>query len=317
MTECFPGNTRHEQCVSFHDLGKLSKAFQVFIRSLNRSDATTHTLEGAFLYWATHIYDQEENESAFTPENLAVFWTILRHHADLGDFDELARDYLNHEDSILEKHPELFEKLTAIAETADLPISIPDLDDFFDAFDSSYGTFIKDHNLQSYSTYFRIKETFSQLIFADKYEACFKDTFRPPEKAIPGLLLERLQQFTSGKHNDLSDVRTAASNEVVANWKSAQDKKIFIIEAPTGIGKTFMSLRLGLEILHHTDAQKLITALPMTSIIDQTHEEYQHIIDNEHLLKHHYLSSPKPRNNDEDNENEHQRLRKDEFFHHS
>ena len=77
------------------------------------------------------------------------------------------------------------------------------------------------------------------------------------------------------------------------NYRENRDKKIYIIEAPTGIGKTFSALHLALEICRDKNKKRIINALPMTSIIDQTYEEYGLVINDDDLLKFHHLTRSK------------------------
>jgi CRISPR-associated endonuclease/helicase Cas3 len=308
----FADDKRHRICAECHDLGKLTEEFQKFIRSLKRKDSTPHAFEGAFLYWALHVA-----KKGFSASSFAIFWSILRHHGNLDDVDEVALHVLSNEDLLLEKRQNHQCRLSCILGKIEIAPNLPELEDFCDFFDSLEGTFVRDNALARFENYFIIKDQFSRLIFADKHEACFKQPFVPDDSPSIEPYLRRLLEITGGKKNLLSQVRNAASAEVVENWRREVKKKIFIIEAPTGIGKTFMSLRLGLEIMAATDARKLITALPMTSIIDQTFEAYRHVLGEDQLLKHHYLSSPKQRQYDNGNEDENLRARKDEFLHQS
>ena len=93
--------------------------------------------------------------------------------------------------------------------------------------------------------------------------------------------------------NALSSVRNAARVDVIENFKQNNEKKIFFLEAPTGIGKTFTALHLALQIAGEKNKKRIINALPMTSIIDQTYEEYSKVIDPNILLKYHYLTNTK------------------------
>lgn len=270
----------HKIAALFHDLGKLNRKFQHNI--INGGKLPFHALEGAlfFLAWCGMRLDVE---------SFAIFLSVIKHHGNLEDVQALADD-LTDEDTILHRHPDLHDSIRDIIAATGLDIEF-DLESCCEIFDSEF--FVKENRLDGLASFFRIRELFSELVFADKFEAIFKDRFRVEAEIQPEKYRKTLLEIINSKKNSMSFVRNAARQDVMAAFEANREKRIFFIEAPTGIGKTFISLQLALEIAAQKKMTRIICALPMTSIIDQTHMEYSRIIDQKSLLKFHHLTRTK------------------------
>ena len=307
MIESFGDDNNHQASCAYHDLGKLSEEFQNYIRDPNANKKTKHALISALLFLLVH--ELEINEQTFP-----VFLSILKHHGDLEDIDALA-SALSTEDYIEENHPALKERIAYISGIIGNELHF-DIDEIIDLFDSDTGSFVCDHNFdQDISLYFKIKELFSRLIFSDKYEAIFKNTYQPEPFDKAGPYIEKLLKLIKTKQNKLSDIRNRAREEIINKYKSGKEKNIFLIEAPTGIGKTYTALHLALEIVKDKNKKRIISALPMTSIIDQTFDEYGKVIDESELLKYHHLTKPKNyRDEDEEFDEEQKQAQNEKRF---
>lgn len=271
------GDEQHRICALFHDLGKLSDEFQRYIDPNDPTRTrTTHALEGAYLYFFT-IDTIDEN-------SLADFLSILKHHGDLEDIDTILPMLYHDTPEYLKA-----DKLETIMSRSGLFGLETDMEEFCETFDS-----IEDFTpLMGIHTYFTIKERFSRLVFADKYEAIFKETYKNQNNFKPDEALKCLERLLEKKGKSSKIDRGKAQREIVENYRQYKDKRIFVIEAPTGVGKTFAALKLALTIAREEGKSRIITALPFTSIIEQTHSEYAKVIDESVLLKYHHLSSQK------------------------
>ena len=287
----------HKEAVSFHDLAKISQKFQDYInldaKNFNSADEfekarqklkTTHTLESAFIYFFTRT-DKDINF-------LANFFAILKHHSDLPDIDY----FLSNTGSTKAKVTDRLKKIDEIAQRANLDIDI-DLYDFVDYFLDLENKLPKYYGLESF---FIFKKRYSRLILADKFEAIFSESYQNlavlnAEKI--DLYIDQIKSLIADKKQD--DYKDKAREIIFKNFNSNKDKKTFLIKAPTGIGKTFLALNLALEIARDGNKRRIITAIPFTSIIDQTHTEYQKIIADQDVLKYHHLTSYKSQNDDE------------------
>lgn len=287
----------HKEAASFHDLAKISQKFQDYInldaKNFNSADEfekarqklkTTHTLESAFIYFFTRA-DKDINF-------LANFFAILKHHSDLPDIDY----FLSNTGSTKAKVTDRLKKIDEIAQRANLDIDI-DLYDFVDYFLDLENELPKYYGLESF---FICKKRYSRLILADKFEAIFSESYQNlavlNSKKID-LYIDQIKSLIADKKQD--DYKNKAREIIFKNFNSNKDKKTFLIKAPTGIGKTFLALNLALEIARNGNKRRIITAIPFTSIIDQTHTEYQKIIADQDVLKYHHLTSYKSQNDDE------------------
>lgn len=287
----------HKEAASFHDLAKISQKFQDYInldaKNFNSADEfekarqklkTTHTLESAFIYFFTRA----NKDINF----LANFFAILKHHSDLPDIDY----FLSNTGSTKAKVTDRLKKIDEIAQRANLDIDI-DLYDFVDYFLDLENELSKYYGLESF---FIFKKRYSRLILAYKFEAIFSESYQNldvlnAEKI--DLYIDQIKSLIADKKQD--DYKDKAREIIFKNFNSNKDKKTFLIKAPTGIGKTFLALNLALEIARNGNKRRIITAIPFTSIIDQTHTEYQKIIADQDVLKYHHLTSYKSQNDDE------------------
>jgi len=276
-------NPDHQSASWFHDIGKLSKEFQNYINDKEGSKKTTHALEGAILYFFSQDYKIDDN-------TFPIFLSILKHHGDLENINFLANETLSCESHFSERYSNLAEKIKYISKYLTYNVDF-DLDRFLDVYDDE--EFVNNNNLGELENYFKIKEIFSRLIFADKYEAIFRDSYLDKQVIRTKNYLNSLLKIIKNKINPLRDTRNQARNEVINHFRENLDKNIFLIEAPTGIGKTFIALHLALEIVKEKNKNRIITALPMTSIIDQSHLEYSKILGETTVLKFHHLTHSK------------------------
>ena len=267
----------------FHDLGKLKLKFQEYIREPTKGKRTTHALESAIFYLLFQKYN-------INIENFSIFFTILKHHGNLENVNAFTDAVLSDEDKLKNKYLDLNETISTVSRILNISFDW-DIEDFCDLFDEEY--FVTTYKLQGLKSYFQIKNVFSKLIFSDKYEAIFKEPYRQMPAVNAEKYINALNILIENKQNKLSVIRNQARKEILINFSKNSDKSIFILEGPTGIGKTFIALHLALEILKKKNKKRIINALPMTSIIDQTYEEYSKIIDSSELLKFHHLTHSK------------------------
>ncbi|NLU35397.1 MAG: DEAD/DEAH box helicase, partial [Wolinella succinogenes] len=279
----------HKESAYFHDIAKLSDDFQSYING-NFKRKTTHAFESAFVYFCQQGEFRSWEESA-------IFYSILKHHINLPNiFEDIIANHFDDFDELLFKKTGLFEKLESIQKNLQNEYRYKEEDlesfcDFFNVFKKQI------EKIETINIYFLFKLRFSKLIFADKYEAIFHASYKPEKSFEPQKYIDNLEDLIVKKNEenkiDLNNNRNKARIEILENYQSNCSKKIFIIEAPTGIGKTLAALRLALEIAKNENKQTIITALPFTSIIEQTHSEYRQIFEDNILLKYHHLTDNK------------------------
>lgn len=285
IIKTFSCDKTHYMVSIYHDVGKLTQCFQNYIKDIQNNPRTKHSFVSA-------LYFLLNQNNKLNKKNFAIFLSILLHHNNLINVNDYFENHLSDLDDLEYKNPDLEKKIEQINHNLkrDVHYNSEILAEICEIFDNE--NFSAKYNLNDLDNYFFIRETFSKLIFADKYEAIFREHFNNKKEMYKPLeFINRLNKFINKlKENKLTKIRNKARNEVIKNYFKNPQKRVFIIEAPTGIGKTFIALHLALEISKHKKKSKIITALPMTSIIDQTFKEYSKIIPKNILLKYHYLT---------------------------
>jgi CRISPR-associated endonuclease/helicase Cas3 len=290
----------HKEVALYHDLGKLSSKFQKYISLKQYSDEsqqafekrraklkTTHTLESAYLYFS----NEEDRREAF----LANFFAILKHHTSLPDIKEDMNNYLSTIDNYVD------ERRLEMIENISLKSSIdfePDIYAFIDFFEELY----EEDFYQTIENFFLFKKRYSRLILADKFEAIFSE----PYQNIDYLQEEQIDIYIQNMHDIIASkpknsFRNSAKKAIFDNYQKNKNSNIYLIKAPTGVGKTFIALELALTIAKDTkNKRRIITAIPFTSIIDQTHREYENILGD--VLKYHHLTKYKETKEEDEKE---------------
>lgn len=81
-------------------------------------------------------------------------------------------------------------------------------------------------------------------------------------------------------NQNLNLLRQQMATESILNLRESIDKNIFYLEAPTGGGKTNISMLLTLELLQkHQNLNKVYYVFPFTTLIDQTYQSIKSSLD--------------------------------------
>jgi len=262
------------RCVLFHDLAKVTDSFQTYIQDTDNHSSNPHAPASAIIYLLNHI----DRHLQIKKNDLFIFNAILSHHGKLKSFRyEYGNDILDYfkMDLPIQQLEEIYTK--------------DDVVNYFHLQEIDISQFKrlkrKNRDLKfSIEDYIDQKLLFSKLIFADKYEAIFKENHHKTVNTCKiGTLHKYLQQHIKKDCN-----RDKVKDDILNRYS---DKfHIFTLTAPTGIGKTLTSLELALEIKENGGLGKIIYILPFTSIIDQTYEVFDAIF-KDSITKHHYAVS--------------------------
>jgi len=138
---------------------------------------------------------------------------------------------------------------------------------------------------------------YSALVDADRLET---ERFCDPERSrvrphggpamseLLSTLNAHLIELTAGRANDPSPVDRQRAGVLAACREAAADKPgIFSLTVPTGGGKTLASMAFALEHAVRHGHQRVVFALPYTSIIEQTAVTYTGIFGADVVLEHH------------------------------
>lgn len=143
---------------------------------------------------------------------------------------------------------------------------------------------------------------FARMIFSCLVDADFLDTetfcsphkaaFRPKKikKQLFHNLSQRLDTFLQAKNQQADKTVVNTLRQTIFNQcknKAKLPQKIFSLTVPTGGGKTFSSMAFALEHAVIHSLQRIIYAIPFTSIIEQNAKVFQEALGPEHILEHH------------------------------
>jgi len=182
-----------------------------------------------------------------------------------------------------------------------------------------------DRESLSESCYALVLECWGSLVLADKTSAASasrnselsENTF-----AAESPTLERLREYISDLEADtcadpqgtrserLNHYRSRAQSTVLENAESfaADSGGVATITLPTGMGKTLAGLSAALSIRDQIGGERIVYALPFTSIIDQVVDEAQDIYETDTagrlLTAHHHLAETTIQDEDESDADE-------------
>lgn len=288
--------------IVFHDYGKINENFQIermgnhqFRPNRTNSIGSQHSKLSAFLYVVEHLHEIHST-SHFNGETQAAlyaltFWfssTILKHHAAYIEND-------------LKYDPDLILALKPYLQPFEIEVD----EDFLQAAFHEFEKKIKQYSNACFSEdarfpiYALLKLDFSLLTGADYYAT---SAFMLDIEAEEFGVLSRAdttafsQKFQSTKdynrlffehreyRSEYPDDRLQACNpenlnilrqellgEVLDTIERNQDRSIFYLEAPTGSGKTNISIAAALRLLEsHPELNKILYVFPFTTLITQT-----------------------------------------------
>ena len=148
----------------------------------------------------------------------------------------------------------------------------------------------------SFGYCFLVKFLFSCLVDADYLDT---EAFMTPEAALVRgsrqyATIEQLSQMLDGHMASLmagaqktivNDARRSIYEDCV---QSAQHETgLFTLTVPTGGGKTLSSMAFALKHARIWGLKRIIVAIPFTSIVEQTAEQYKRVFGEENVLEHH------------------------------
>jgi CRISPR-associated endonuclease/helicase Cas3 len=285
LAECFYSADWANAAGLWHDLGKYRPAFQGYIKTVSGYDPEAHIEQGNgkvdhSTAGAIHATKYGKAPGTF------LAYLIAGHHAGLPDWDsaEAGGSALSIRLKSGKEKGYLSEALTA-----DIPSDILNPAIQLDKFLPLGG---------SKGLHLWLRMLFSCLVDAD-----FLDTerFMDPQKAASResvwSLLSLKTQFaaymTAKSANSRPSIVNKCREVVLQDCRNAAQEPpgIYTLTVPTGGGKTLSGMAFALEhaVKHHK--KRIIVAIPYTSIIEQTAEQYRDIF-GEAVLEHHSNFDP-------------------------
>lgn len=247
--------TLEREVKRFHDIAKLKDNFQVYIRGAKGVDKN-HSLLSAYLFLLNSSFEDKEM--------LFGFLAIASHHSDVENFFNLGEDNryigkgsthskeLNFLDEVISSANSLDFYEDVKGEITKLELEVKQYQKYLRSF--------KFKNSFNYNDFISFKKLYAALIYSDKYEAIFGISKEQKKPIYAKILTKYINAFPYHKKRD--DFRKFVLNNFDAS------RKLFTLTAPTGYGKTLTALEFSLKF----QKEKVIFALPFTSIIDQAYD---------------------------------------------
>ncbi len=295
--------------IYYHDLGKINPNFQNkkmnngYFQSGNFQFDSDHSLPGYMLFTQKYIseadlIEDEGDAEIFTLFVFLVGFQICKHHApyldDLisyfrrkfSDSDDEIASYMNHV-------RKLFEVLN-FNEHEECGL------DIFYNLEEILKDFFEDENLNPFPLFALLKLHYSLLTASDYLATTHYMNQWTESLSDFGTINDNLRQKiiknvrTSKEYNkkvfdvidnyqfsypkeqsnqNLNILRKELSIEVIQNIKKNTNKKVFYIEAPTGAGKTNLSMLATAELLQQNkEINNIYYVFPFTTLITQTYD---------------------------------------------
>src|SRR5450759_3974861 len=238
-----------------HDIGKFSKAFQLRIRG--SGERVDHSTAGGVLI-------QSGTGSPI----------IMGHHGGLPNPVDV--------DARVSKKAVMVEPVLETArEMLELPTPYPDLPEWVDT---------------RYRQELFIRFLFSCLVDADRLDSASFVNLDREAKVLPDIAslyksFQEYQESNTGKEKSvLNEVRHRVY--LCCSDAATEPRGFFRLTVPTGGGKTRSAMAFGLRHCLEHGLDRVIFAIPFTSIIEQTVDVYRRIL-GDVVLEHHSAVIPK------------------------
>ncbi len=281
-----------------HDFGKYTSYFQKYLETGERAPRNLHhhSLISAF-YSAWRVSRLTKDERLW----YIAFFVVKHHHGDFSDVDlmEIDRDFIGTQVEDICKHSELISQDLG----DDVKEFVQWMKDFEDVSRSlRKGRYYIEKD-ESLDWYYLASYVFSLLVSGDKFSSA--GIGKVDRTHIP---FDAVDEYRSCRFpspgGDIDKLRREIYDEVMEKFHSFSDSSlpsILSVNAPTGMGKTLINLSLALRIRHRKNyPARIIYALPFTSIIDQTYEVVEDVLEktvgdyaispHRYLIKHHHLA---------------------------
>ena len=273
----------------WHDLGKYSKEFQAYLHLENGFEAhlenvatskrVDHSTAGAQL--ANRLFGNH-------PYGRILAYCIAGHHSGLADSMSTS-GASGLDQRLTKKIADVCGAPVALQQKPDLPAEPP----------IALGG---DAALVCFQLSFLTRMLFSCLVDADYLatEAFVSPTTAVERKVdLPSLAVLRkkldqhLQQLSDGKNGTVAEARAEVLN--ACRDSSSQSRGLYSLTVPTGGGKTLSSLAFGLAHAEIQAMERVIYAIPFTSIVEQTANVFRSVftdVSDEMILEHHCNTDP-------------------------
>lgn len=287
--------------ILFHDFGKVNHLFQVekmgvmsFSGKIIKHEyGSRHSIISAYLFLQKHLnyadLDLNADEETFLDTfHLGLSYSILKHHSSY--FKSSADIVFNNETKCFAEYFDQFQlKWPSKEDVTEIHNVVSDVESTIEIYDRLTSN--------SFPLYSLIRLNFSLLTAADylatgEYMSDLKiQDFGVLSKERKAELIENVKKtkdynasvfkelegfsFVNPKElsgKNLNTLRKEMAVEVLQNVRANTDKNLFYLEAPTGGGKTNLSMLATAELLKADESlNKVFYVFPFTTLITQTY----------------------------------------------
>jgi len=304
-----------------HDFGKATTWFQEYVvGERDASKRTNHSLLGAYLgYYVLNQLDYDSEDC------LAAFVALAKHHGHLPNVEEYVEKVSRFEKTsdannerqrvVIEQVENVDDHRRAFAQSfvSDITDGDGSWDEFveevgekddslFDTVNNHVSMFAlgSDRSSPSEEFYELLLQLWSGLILADKTAAAgVKDDALSASEPDARTLSEYIAELGGDADEDsqgdaLNSLRDEARDDVLDGVEQFHDAdtSVATLTLPTGMGKTLTGLSAALTL--RNEGERVIYALPFTSVIDQVADELTDVFDTDAqddlLTVHHHLA---------------------------
>lgn len=293
--------------IFYHDHGKINENFQVEKMKNARFSpvqsiiGSKHSTLSSFVFLnhsINRIFDNSQLTSTerniATSVSILLSYSIYKHHSNFND------DVLESIVVECKKAPHLEEYLSLFDNSDRIPQITKQLADLEPVLDriqfhkyrksfSLYQLLKLNYSLLTASDYLatneymnghsidnwgqlsnaRIAELYTRVTKSEWLEDKLQNNYN--KKTYDELDTISYEKPTDKSNTNLNVLRQQMASEAILNLRNNIDQNVFYLEAPTGGGKTNISLMLSIELLKaHKQLNKVFYVFPYTTLIDQT-----------------------------------------------
>jgi CRISPR-associated endonuclease/helicase Cas3 len=329
--------------ITYHDFGKINPRFQSDkmnndienIKSLNIS--SFHSSLSAYLYSFHHFYLVDEcsisEEDSPIVDLLIICFSIsiCKHHSsyidkiDANTFssDNLKnfKEFLNEFSIVIDK--ELIDFFNMLISNIDDSFHrLTELKQEFDFF-ALFALLKLNYSLLTASDYYATSQYMNDIKFENnedfglldqKLKQHLRDSFITTKdfnkklfNDINAYLSYPLSDLQVISNHNLNILRQKLTAEVITGIEKNPEERIFYIEAPTGGGKTNMSMAAVIKLLEqHQELNKIFYIFPFTTLITQTFSAIKETFNltNQHVTQVHSKAGFQSKQREDDEESE-------------
>lgn len=276
--------TLFENMLKDHDFGKYSQQFQEHKMLNNVGEGflgnTNHSLKGAVYYYYSESYKIEglftRREQRLVKQVILLnAYTIARHHTVLQDFPEFLERLKQFK---LEELPQLNEK--PFVEYFNITDDLQNM--------LTVSMQITTNNFFTHEVLAYLRLSRGILANCDHYASYYFETNqRVAFKRVDSEFVERARtnysqtpfydSINQPQTSEMMRLRVDFIRELDKNLAQAHTKGVNYLEAPTGVGKTHLSLRYALNKLEV--GKKIIYSTAFNNVSEQTYAFYDSILD--------------------------------------